>query len=224
MDMAIFNSFILGTIALLVLIILLLPLIYLLGHVLRAGKLTGLGRFISRMADLIDNLNDWVGTRIAWLALLMVLVQALVVLQRYIFGINFIWMQESVTYMHGLLFMLAAGYTLLHGGHVRVDIFYRDAPDKTKALIDFIGSYIFIFPVMILILILSFPYVRLSWMVKEGSLETSGIQGIYLLKAVILVFAALLLLQGLSLAVRTALILTGRQKSDIEAEGSAQVF
>ncbi len=214
----------LGSAAVFALIILLLPLTYLLGSILTRVNMARFARLLGRMADLIDHLNDWIGNRIAWLAVFMVLAQTIIVLQRYIFGINYIWMQESVTYMHGLLFMLAAGYTLLHGGHVRVDIFYRDATPRTKAMVDFAGSYFFIFPVMILILTLTLPYVRLSWMVQEGSLETSGIQGIYLLKSVILIFAALMLLQGLSLAARTALFLTGRKKGEIEAESSAQIF
>ena len=214
----------LDSLATLILVTLLLPLIYLVGHRVSRRPMTRLEHLLGHMADFVDTLNDWIGNRTAWLALLMVLVQTIVVLQRYIFGINYIWMQESVTYMHALLFMLAAGYTLLHGGHVRVDIFYRDASPRTKAKIDFAGSYLFIFPVMILILILAFPYVRLSWMVLEGSLETSGIQGIYLLKSIILIFASLMLMQGFSLAARTALILTGRQSQDIEAEGPAQVF
>ncbi len=215
---------ILDGLAVLALFILLLPLIYILGRMLMRRRLERFGQFIGALANFVDRLNDWVGNAAAWLALFMVLVQAVVVLQRYVFGVNFIWMQESVTYMHGLLFMLAAGYTLLHGGHVRVDIFYRDAPPQKKALIDFIGSYIFIFPVMILIFFLALPYVRLSWMVREGSLETSGIQGVYLLKSVILIFASLVLLQGLSLAARTALFLTGRDQHKIEAEESAQIF
>ncbi len=184
----------------------------------------GLETLLLRLADLIDALNDRIGRAVSWLTLAMVLVQTLVVLQRYIFGVGQIWLQESVTYMHGLVFMLAAGYTLLHGGHVRVDIFYREASLRTKAVIDFLGCYLFIFPVMAIILTTAYPYVRLSWLVREGSTETSGIQGVYLLKSIILVFAVLVILQGLSLAVRTALRLTGERKSELEAEGPTQIF
>ena len=92
-------------------------------------------------------------------------------------------------YMYGLLFLLAAGYTLLHGGHVRVDIFYREAAPRTKALTDFLGTYLFLFPVMTLILAVGYPYAELSWRIGEGSAETSGIQGIYILKGAILAFA-----------------------------------
>jgi TRAP-type mannitol/chloroaromatic compound transport system permease small subunit len=139
----------------------------------------------------------------------MVLVQTVVVVQRYVFGISWIWLQESVMYMYGLLFLLAAGYTLLHDGHVRVDIFYRAAKEKTKALIDFLGTYLFLFPVMYVILDLGYPYFEISWRVKETSPETSGIPGIFVLKFAILMFAGLMTVQGLSLNIRAAFILIG---------------
>ena len=77
----------------------------------------------------------------------MVLLQFAVVVMRYVFGVGFIFMQEGVIYLHAALFMLGAGYTLLHGGHVRVDIFYRDAAPPRKALIDLLGVILFLVPV-----------------------------------------------------------------------------
>ncbi|MFD2207630.1 TRAP transporter small permease subunit, partial [Kiloniella antarctica] len=111
------------------------------------------------LAKAIDSLNNKIGHSVAWLALFMVLVQFIVVLMRYVFGIGSIFMQESIIYMHGFLFMLGAGYTLLHGGHVRVDIFYGAASEKKQAIVDFIGTIVFLFPVLILIMIYGLPYV-----------------------------------------------------------------
>lgn len=157
----------------------------------------------------IDRLNDTVGRGVAWLALIMVLIQFTVVVMRYVFGVGSIWMQESVTYMHGLLFMLGAGYTLLHGGHVRVDIFYREAAARARAKVDLAGALVFLLPVCVLVFWTSWPYVAKAWAVQEGSLETSGIQAVYLLKTTLLAFAVLVGLQGVSLAVRSALVLVG---------------
>nr|WP_184046062.1 TRAP transporter small permease subunit [Roseospira visakhapatnamensis] len=140
----------------------------------------------------------------------MVLVQFLVVVLRYVFGLGFIWMQESIVYMHGLLFMVGAGYTLLQDGHVRVDVFYRDASRRRQALVNLAGSVLFLIPFCTLILWVSIDYVGNAWRVLEGSKETSGIQGVFLLKSVILVFGALVLLQGVSVIARSLLTLTGR--------------
>lgn len=197
--------------------LLLLPLVYLIGR-LMGVNLDALQLSLSRLAKVINGINEVIGTFASWLALIMVLVQTIVVIQRYVFGISFIELQESIMYMHGIMFLLAAGYTLKHNGHVRVDIFYRQAGRIPKAVIDFVGCYVFLFPVMWVIIEVAFPYVELSWLVKEGSNETSGIPYVYLLKSNILFFAVLMLAQGLELAIRNAFVLTG----DVTAEAKPE--
>ena len=164
---------------------------------------------LENAANRIDRLNNWVGRTTAWLALIMVIVQFSVVVMRYVFGVGSIMMQESVIYMHALLFLIGAGYTLLQGGHVRVDVFYRDATPRKKAMTDLIGVFVFLVPVCFIIWWFSWPYVLNSWAVFEGSRETSGIQGVFVLKTAILAFAALVVLQGISLALRCILTLNG---------------
>jgi TRAP-type mannitol/chloroaromatic compound transport system permease small subunit len=172
---------------------------------------------LTRLAGWIDALNEHVGRVVSLLALLMVLVQFIVVLQRYVFGIGSIWMQESIVYMHGFLFMLVAGYTLLHNGHVRVDVFYRTMSPRAKARVDLLGTIFLIWPLCYLIFTVSLPYVEASWAVREGSRETSGIQGVFLLKSVILAFVVLLALQSLSLLIHALRILSGAEKPVEEA-------
>ncbi|HXI86208.1 MAG TPA: hypothetical protein VNH64_02020, partial [Parvularculaceae bacterium] len=91
---------------------------------------------------------------------------------------------------------------LLTDDHVRVDIFYRGASLRKKALIDFGGCYLFLFPVCLLILWAGSPYVGQSWSVHEGSTEQSGIQAVFLLKSLIPIFAMLVAMAGFSLAAR----------------------
>ncbi len=169
--------------------------------------------FLVSVAQRIDALNENIGKAVAWLALLMVIVQFIVVIMRYVFGIGSIFMQESIIYLHATVFMLGAGYTLLHNGHVRVDIFYREASPRRKAVVDLLGVMIFLIPVLALIWWGSWPYVANSWRVFEGSRETSGIQAVFLLKTVILVFVVLVVLQGISLAIRSLLILAGVEQA-----------
>lgn len=172
---------------------------------------------LASIARFIDAFNERTGRLFSWLAILMVLVQFIVVLQRYVFGIGSIWAQESIVYMHGLMFMVVAGYTLLHNAHVRVDVFYRTAPARAKGWIDLLGTVLLLWPVCFLVFYVAFPYVEASWAVREGSRETSGIQGVYLLKSVILVFAVLLALQGLSTVIHALRILSGAEKPAEEA-------
>lgn len=167
-------------------------------------------RFVRGLARAIDRLNETIGVSVAWLALVLVLVEFTVVLMRYVFGIGSVKMQESIVYMHAIIFMVAAGYTLLHNGHVRCDIFYAAASPPRQALVDLIGVALFLLPTCALIAWAAWPYVAQAWAVREGSPEGSlGIAGIYLLKSVILVFAGLVALQGVSLAIHSALRLAG---------------
>jgi TRAP-type mannitol/chloroaromatic compound transport system permease small subunit len=164
---------------------------------------------LSRLSQRIDQVNDTVGRAVAWLALAMVLVQFLVVLMRYIFGVGSLFLQESIVYLHGTMFMVGAGYTLLYGHHVRVDLFYREASARWKAKVDLAGVLLFLLPVCTLIAVFGWPYVYKAWAVQEGSIESSGIQAVYLLKTVILVFAVVMALQGISLALKSILRLAG---------------
>ena len=177
-----------------------------------------LGRFVTA----VDGLNDRIGRSVAWLTLAMVLITFLVVVLRYVFSLGWVWMQESYVWLHGIVFMLGAGYTLLHGGHVRVDIFYRPKSARFKAWVDLGGSLVLLLPVMVLIMWTSWGYVLASWSKFEESREAGGLPALFLLKTVIWVFCILVALQGLSLAARSLLILLGRDEfvpSEDDREG-----
>lgn len=160
------------------------------------------------MASCLTLFNTVIGRIAAWLVLFMTLMQFVVVIMRYVFAYGSIQMQESIWYMHGLLFMLGAGYTLAKEGHVRLDVFYRDAKERTKSWINLIGSLAFLLPFCIVNFDFALPLVLNSWAVREGSTETAGLQYIYLFKTVILVFSVLLVIEGISLAIRSILQLT----------------
>lgn len=167
-----------------------------------------MGALVTLMRS-IDGFNQTVGKTIAWVAVLMVVTQFSIVVMRYVFGIGSIMMQESIVYMHSFLFMIGAGYTLLHNGHVRVDVFYREASIRKKAIIDLFGVVFLLLPVCVLILDSSWTFVYQSWVILEGSQETSGINAVFILKSIIIVFCILLALQGVAMALRSFLVLKG---------------
>ena len=147
------------------------------------------------------------GAAVRWLALAMVLTQFGVVLLRYVFGVSWIALNESVLYMHAALFMLGAGYTLLVDGHVRVDILYARAPPRGRAAIDAFGHLALLMPSMAALLWWSWPSVRRSWAILEGPISVGGIPASFLLKALIPAFCALLLIQSAACLIRAALAL-----------------
>lgn len=164
----------------------------------------------------LDQFAEWTGRSLAWLALFMVVLQFALVVLRYVFGVGSIFMQEGMVYMHATLFMGAAAYTLRHNGHVRVDVFYRDAPEKRKAVTNLFGALFLLIPFCFVIAYYGYDYVSASWAIKEGSKETSGIHGVYLLKSMILVFSGLVIIQGLSQAIHSLLVLTGVEQFNEE--------
>ena len=80
---------------------------------------------LESIAEATDRFVCAVGRAASWLCLIMVLVAGVVVTLRYFFGVGWIWLQETVTWMHAAVFLLAAAYTLSSDEHVRVDVLYR---------------------------------------------------------------------------------------------------
>lgn len=163
---------------------------------------------IIRLAAAIDRLNTAIGRGAAWCALAIVLIGFAVVLMRYVLGIGSIWLQETIIYAHAALFLLAAGWTLKEGGHVRVDVFYANASPRTKALVDLWGALLLLLPLALAVIWFSWPYVGRSWVLLERSRETSGLPLVFLLKTLIPVFGGLLALQGLSQGIKALAMLT----------------
>ena len=104
-------------------------------------------------------------------------------------------------YMHGMLFTLASGYTLLHDEHVRVDVIYRESSLRYRSYINFFGSIFLLFPFIYILIKTSLPYVQRSWRILEGSPVTSGLNATYILKTVLIIFPLLLLIQAIALLI-----------------------
>ncbi len=146
----------------------------------------------------LQNINNHIGKAISWLTLFMVLVTLAIVVMRYGFNIGWIAVQESVTYMHGVVFMLGISYTMKNNGHVRVDVFYTTFSDVKKAWVDIIGHITMLMPMCLFILYSSFDYVVQSWSLLEESRETGGLPFVYLLKSIIPLMAILLFLEAVN--------------------------
>lgn len=158
---------------------------------------------MEKLSLFIDGLSNRLGRIFSWLTLTMVIVMAAIVVLRYVFQIGSIALQESVIYINALIFTFGVAYTLKEQGHVRVDIFYSRLNEKKRAWIDLFGALLFLVPSTCFIIWISWDYVAVSWRIREGSAESSGLPFVYLLKAVILVLPALLLMQGISEIVKS---------------------
>lgn len=157
----------------------------------------------------IDRFSQATGQLVAWLTLLMVIVTFVIVVLRYIFDSGYIWLQESLTWMHAVVFMLGAAYALQREEHVRVDIFYREMTARRKAWVNLIGVLIFVFPFCAFLAIVSIDYAAASWRVAESSSNAGGLPypALPLLKSVLIVMPIAVALQGLSLLVRSVRVI-----------------
>ena len=150
---------------------------------------------------MIDSVSAWTGRTTAWLTLLMVVVTFVIVVLRYVFGTGLIWLQETLTWMHAVVFMMGAAYTLSEDGHVRVDVFYREMTEVRRAWVDLVGVLIFIWPVCGLLFFQSYIYVADSWSGSEVSRNAGGLPypAVPLLKSVLLLMPLTVALQSLAM-------------------------
>ena len=153
---------------------------------------------LKNLSSTISYINKIAGFICSIIVVLMSLNVFLVVVLRYLFGISFIWMQETYVWMHAYIFMLGAGYTYLNDDHVRIDIIYRSSSKLYKAAVDSIGIIFLLFPFLYIIWNYSYPFVYKSWQMNEISREAGGLSMLYLLKLAILLFALLLAIQAIA--------------------------
>lgn len=151
------------------------------------------------MNDAPHLLNRLLARVAALLTLLTVALTFAVVLARYVFGVGSLAAQDAIMYSHAAAFMLAMSYALKRDQHVRVDILYRDMSPRGQAIVNLLGTALFLLPTCALIIWMSADYVLDSWRVLEGSKDAGGLPGVFLLKTLIPLSAALLAIQAIAL-------------------------
>jgi len=170
------------------------------------------------LSEIIDSFNIWVGEMVKWLLPALVVSIAFGVIALSIFGQAWTKYDESATYFHAVVILLGSAATLLAGKHVRVDIFYTKMTGKSKALVDIIGFYALLIPFCLVLIWNAQSFVGLAWVSLEGSAESDGIRGVFLLKTFVSVFALMMLTQGLSIAGRAASLLHDKPSPDTSSQ------
>jgi TRAP-type mannitol/chloroaromatic compound transport system permease small subunit len=160
----------------------------------------------------VEGLNRMIGTVVSWMALGTVLVCFATVYTRYALNTNFTWLQDLYVWQHAAVIVLGAGYTMVIGGFVRVDIFYSRWTARGRALSDMIQTVIFLIPFMLVCAWAFWVMVGNSWRADEASPNPGGLQNYWLLKGTLMVFVSLVLLQGAAMIARSILVLRGREE------------
>jgi len=169
-----------------------------------------------RLSRAIDALNERVGHLVYWLILAAALVSAGNASVRYAFDTSSNAWLELQWYLYSAVFLLCAGYTLLHNEHVRIDVIIGHLPPKLRAWIDLLGGVLFLLPMAVVIMFLSWPVVVESYVRHEFSADAGGLLR-WPVKLLIPVGFLLLALQGVSEIIKRALFLAGHIPDPVEA-------
>jgi TRAP-type mannitol/chloroaromatic compound transport system permease small subunit len=166
---------------------------------------------IKKAVIFCDKINEWIGSVVVTSAVfLFILVIFSNVIMRYVFNTSFVFMSELEWHVFAFIFLMGAGFTLLHDGHVRVDIFYSMMDRKKQALINLFGVLFLLIPSCYVVLSTSIPWVIVAYKVGEVSIDPGGIPARFLLKATLPIGYFLMLIQGFSLFVKSLFTLLGK--------------
>jgi TRAP-type mannitol/chloroaromatic compound transport system permease small subunit len=164
---------------------------------------------LKTLTRFIDKINEWVGRGVGWVTLGLVLVVFIDVVMRYLFNTSYVFTQELEWHLFGFIFLIGAGYTLLHDGHVRVDIIFQRLGFKGRAWVNLCGVLLFLIPGCLMVITTSWKFTANSFAIFEGSPDPGGIPLRFLIKGCIPVGFSLLLLQGFSLGIHSLMQLLG---------------
>lgn len=123
----------------------------------------------------IDALNERVGRTVLWFVLVMALVSAANALARYLFNLSSNAWLELQWYLFAAVFLLCAGYTLLHNEHIRIDVVSSRLSRRSQLWIDILGTLLFLLPMSIFIMVLSWPIFTNAWVSNEMSGNAGGL-------------------------------------------------
>jgi TRAP-type mannitol/chloroaromatic compound transport system permease small subunit len=163
--------------------------------------------FLMAVTRWIDALNRRVGRGVAWATLFLVIVIFTDVIMRYAFKTSFVFVQELEWHVFSFIFLMGAGFTLLTNGHVRVDIFYQQLSDRGQAWVNLLGVIFFLIPGCLMIIDTSAIFAYTAWTIRESSPDPGGIPLRFIVKSFIPLGFVLILLQGISLGIKSALTL-----------------
>jgi TRAP-type mannitol/chloroaromatic compound transport system permease small subunit len=173
-----------------------------------------------RLSRLIDALSERLGRLVMWLVLAAVLISAGNALVRKLFNVSSNAYLEIQWYLFAAVFMLGVGHVMLRNGHVRIDVVSTRLSARANAVIDMLGIALFIVPLAVIMIDLSWPLFMRAWVSGETSQNAGGL----IRWPVLLLIPAgfgVLLLQSLSELIKRAAFLSGHRDEPFSSEPGA---
>ena len=168
-----------------------------------------------------NKIIDFMGNILIIILLLMILNVFYDVVMRYIFHDSSIAMQEMEWHLFAVLILFGVPYSLKENAHVRVDFIYDGLSEKTKAIINIVGTFLFLLPFTTLIIYGSYPFVMDSYSINETSGDPGGLRYLWIIKAAIPISFTVLFLEGLNYIIKNINIYRGIEKANkIDPQGA----
>ena len=145
--------------------------------------------------DRVTKLTEYVTIRFFYIMFITVIIN---IVLRYLFNINYIFLQELVMYMHAFIFLFGISLCLKEDSHVRIDIFSSKLDMHYRNLINQIGLVIFILPFCLFVVYESTSMITRSWVMLEGSSEPGGLPIVFILKSSIYLFSFSIFIQAVN--------------------------
>ena len=127
------------------------------------------------LSRLIDRCSEFIGRWVAWLVLAAVLISAANAIVRKAFNTSSNAYLEIQWYLFAAVFLLAAGYTMLRQGHVKIDVVSGRFSKRTQIWIEVIGLVCFVLPLVFTVIQLSWPLVVKAYVMNEYSSNAGGL-------------------------------------------------
>lgn len=157
---------------------------------------------LKRLEQFFNRMADYIGYLCALLMVAMMLNIFYDVFMRYVFKNGSIAMQEMEWHLFGVIMMLGISYALKEDAHVRVDVLYSSFTPKTKAIVNIIGTFIFILPLSLLIATGSLGFVQEAYSTKEISMDPGGLTHRWIIKAFIPFSFSLLIFMSIGFVIK----------------------
>jgi TRAP-type mannitol/chloroaromatic compound transport system permease small subunit len=184
-----------------------------------ASSAAGFGpQWLRAVADRIDSITDVIGRTVAWLTLATALICFVTVYLRYSLHIGLIWLQELYAWTHVAGITMGAGYVLMKGGFVRVDLLYAKMTERGKAWVDLLGTIFLMAPFLVMMAISGWSFFRTSLAMNEASQQDTGLPWLWLLKGTLILFVFAVGFQGVSMAARSLATILAKPVSPDEVE------
>ncbi|GEA14747.1 transporter DctQ-related protein [Moorella sp. E308F] len=156
---------------------------------------------LAKVLKAIDFLSEKTGKLFSFLILIMVGLETIEVIRRYILHSPTTWAWEVVVLLYGAHFITGGAWVLKEGGHVRTDILFSRFSPKMKAIVDLL-LFAIIFFTFVGVMIWKYSlHAIYSWSIKETT-YTMWAPPFYPLKTVVAISFILLGLQGLAKWIR----------------------